>query len=135
MQLSDFKEDAPGKLVPAQGGMGFVPDPLPPTGGWFDNETVTLLARADNAIGRLQGTVRGLLNPYLVASPLLQREAILSSRIEGTFTTPEDLVASQGQGDPSVDSETLEVRNYVNVGKRGRRTTYLAPEILAFMRD
>lgn len=42
--------------------------------------------------GGLDGTTAREFNPYLLGSSLLHREAILSSRIEGTVTTPERLV-------------------------------------------
>jgi Fic family protein len=57
--------------------------------------TVALLARAERALGHLTGTIRAAgkqVNPHLVSAPLLRREAISSSKIEGTNTTPEQLV-------------------------------------------
>jgi Fic family protein len=62
------------------------------------------------------------VNPYLVASPLLHREAILSSRIEGTISTPEQLVLFEAGVAAASDREredTLEVRNYVQAMEHG----------------
>lgn len=63
-------------------------------------------------------------NPYLLGSPLLRREAILSSRIEGTITTPEQLVlleAESTRADRKVseDGDTEEVLNYVRAMQHG----------------
>src|SRR5690606_39705340 len=118
MNPKDFTELAPGRLVPTIGGVqAFVPDPLP------DNldlrgKTVRLLAAAENALGRLAGTTAREFNPFLVASPLLHREAILSSRIEGTVTTPEQRVLLEAETDGPrrrgrPDGDTQEVLNYV----------------------
>jgi Fic family protein len=55
---------------------------------------ITLLDEASNHVGILQGVGRLLLNPHLIISPYLRREAVLSSSIEGTQTTMSDLYAS-----------------------------------------
>jgi Fic family protein len=54
-----------------------------------------------------------MLNPYLIARPLLRREAILSSRMEGTKTTAAKLVSVEAQEVESPDAETQEVANYL----------------------
>ncbi len=75
---------------------------------------------AERAIGRLGGLLVGggsPLSPHLVARPLQQREAIESSRIEGTFTTPEQLILFDADGDDESDTaahaDTREVQNYL----------------------
>lgn len=118
MDPRDFADSAPGRLVPTtHGALAFLPDPLPraiplPPG------TVRRLAAAERAIGRLSGATLQEFNPYLVSSPLLHREAILSSRMEGTITTPEQLVLLEAEEAdavrrPSADEDTTEVLNYV----------------------
>lgn len=54
---------------------------------------VSLLSRADLAVGRLDGEVRNLPNPELFVAMYVRREAVLSSQIEGTQSTLEDLLA------------------------------------------
>jgi Fic family protein len=48
---------------------------------------VNRLTAAANAIGLLAGTGRNISNPALLINPYLRREAVLSSRIEGTVST------------------------------------------------
>jgi Fic family protein len=102
--------------VPTVDGVtAFVPNPLPRE---IDLEPplIHLLVRAERSLGRLDGVTARLVNPYLLGSPLLRREAILSSRIEGTITTPEDLVLFEAGTPPPQEQrsqDALEVSNYV----------------------
>lgn len=66
----------------------FVPNPLPPNID-YDKALIRLLSEADRLLGELSGTGRLLPNPYLLISPYIRREAVLSSRIEGTKKVPE----------------------------------------------
>jgi Fic family protein len=110
--------------VPTTHGVqAFVPDPLP-QGLALPSETVILLADAERAVGRLAGTTAREFNPYLVASPLLHREAILSSRMEGTVTSPEQLVLLEAETETAgrraqADDDTREVLNYVKAMQHG----------------
>jgi Fic family protein len=71
----------------------FVPVALPPDPPiHYDAELVALLSRADQAIGRLDGEIRTLPNPNLFVAMYVRREAVLSSQIEGTQSTLEDLL-------------------------------------------
>jgi len=105
----------------------------------LDTPTVRLLARAENALGRLAGTTAREVNPYLVGSPMLHREAILSSRIEGTITTPEQLVLVQAgaeTGKPVVkDDDTQEVLNYMSAMFRGLERMKEIPICLRLIRE
>ena len=119
MQISDFTVPFPGEMVPLPGGLqAFVPDPLPQA---LDLPPRLLIQanEAERAIGRLGGLLVGggnPLSPHLVARPLQQREAIESSRIEGTFTTPEQLVLFEADGDDETETsqhaDIREVQNY-----------------------
>ena len=89
MNPGEFKESAPGQLVAiAEGGWAFVPEPLPPKLD-LDAETIRQLSEAHEALGQLAGVGEMLPNPHLLIGPFLRREAVLSSRIEGTITTAE----------------------------------------------
>ncbi len=127
MKASDFTTNAPGDLVPTiSGAIAFVPNPVP-TDLTLGPRTIRLLAHASNDVGRLQGMSHGLeFNPYLVTSPLLRREAILSSKIEGTITTPEQLLLLEADARDSADRvaqsadhDTMEVANYVRAMEAG----------------
>ena len=103
-----------GRTVRGPGGYrAFVPAPLPPPISW-DAELVGELTRADQAIGRLAGEGRRFPNPHLFISPFVHREAVLSSRIEGTRTTLAELLAAgAGVLDVSNPADLHEVGNYV----------------------
>lgn len=124
MRAEQFRAEAPGRLMKSTGdALAFVPDPLPEQVA-LPPSTVQLAIAAENALGRLLGTTAREFNPYLVSSPLLHREAILSSRIEGTVTTPEQLVLLEAKSrEPGIkkrsDEDTQEVLNYVSAMQRG----------------
>jgi Fic family protein len=124
MNLNDFSDSSPGELVPIlEAGVSawaYVPHPLP-AGLPLNSAAVNLLGLAENALGRLQGSVGRMLNPYLVARPLLRREAILSSRMEGTNTTAARLVSAEAGASPTADVETREVANYLEAMSHGVR--------------
>ena len=116
-----------------------MPDPLPEAID-LSAEAVALLADAEHALGRLSGTTSRLVNPYLVGQPLLRREAILSSRIEGTVTTPEQLALLEAAGDPAVPdariaADTREVLNYVRAMERGIELLRDLPLCLRLLRE
>jgi len=84
MDIALFQNSPSGKLVRAVGGYrAFVPNPLPPKLDW-DNPLVSLISRADIALGTLSGLGETLPNPHLLIYPFIRRGAVLSSRIEGT---------------------------------------------------
>jgi Fic family protein len=70
----------------------FVPNPLPPE-LFLDAELVRTLSEADRALGELAGLGRTVSNPTLLVRPFIRREAVLSSRIEGTQANLTDLYA------------------------------------------
>ncbi len=86
------------RLVRCPGGyQACVPEPLPPPIAWTA-ELVAALSSATLAAGKLAGEGRRLPNPHLVIQPFLRREAVLSSRIEGTETTLGELLADEAGG-------------------------------------
>ena len=92
MDVTQFTADSPGELVPlADGDTAFVPARLPPN--WsFANELWPLLAEVKQQFGVLEGIGRVLPNPGLLLRPMEDREAIRSSKLEGTFVTPTELL-------------------------------------------
>jgi Fic family protein len=142
MRREDFSSDAPGKLVKTTHGVwAFVPDP-PPRSLALNAEAIKLLATAERSLGRLGGVTRREFNPYLISSPLLRREAILSSRIEGTVTTPEQLVLLEIEESEVVnapartrDADTEEVLNYVRAMRHGLRRLADLPVSLSLFRE
>jgi len=117
MDVSRFKPTAPGEIVQLQNGEpAFVPHPLPPN--WdFPIRLWPLLAEAKQQVGILEGLGRNLPSPALLLRPLEDREAIKSSRLEGTYASPRELLLfemqprqSKSENDPANDWR--EVFNY-----------------------
>jgi Fic family protein len=123
MREKDFSSGTPGRLVSVGGvGKAFVPDPLPPTLD-FGPRLIRTLSEADRALGELAGLGRTLPNPYLLTRPFSRREAVLSSRIEGTRASLVDLYAFEVEpplfGEPERGSDVQEVQNYVRALEHG----------------
>lgn len=140
MDATKFGPNSPGTLARSpQGVHAFCPSPLPEHLS-IDAETVHLLVEAENAVGRLAGTTAREFNPYLVGSPMLHREAILSSRMEGTVTTPEQLVLLEAETEspgrkPRGDADTQEVLNYVRAMQHGLELLAELPVSLRLIRE
>ncbi len=91
----------------------YVPAPLPPP-VTFSADVWRALSDADRLVGRLAGEARGLPNPHLLMRPFVRREAVLSSKIEGTTTTLPELLAKEAGADVERDPDDLaEVANYI----------------------
>lgn len=72
------------------------------------------LFRAERALGRLDGAIQNLPDPDFFVLMYVRKEAVLSSRIEGTRSTLDDLLAAEAHvPDHDRPSDVLEVQNYV----------------------
>ena len=80
-------------------------------------ETVLLLSEADRALGRLAGAGRLLPNPHLLIRPYVTREALASSRIEGTQASLSDVFDAEAR--KSSAGELREVTNYIRAMEHG----------------
>jgi Fic family protein len=99
------------------GYVAFFPEPMP-RALELPNSTVMVLADAEAALGRLAAIGGALPNPDLLVRPYLLREAVSSTRIEGTRATiAEVLDADAAGGAPGADVE--EVVNYVDAMRWG----------------
>lgn len=124
MDVAAFTADAWGSLTQAPDGYpAFVPKPCP-RGLELSNDALAILDEASNHLGVLQGIGRQLRNPHLLISPYLRREAVLSSRIEGTQTTMSDVYAAELDQQELVQApDVREVQNYISAHKLGLKTT------------
>ena len=80
------------------------------------------MSRADAALSELSGLGGQLPNPHLLISPYIKREAVLSSRIEGTKASLSDLLIDEiedGSTRRTVTDDVKEVRNYVSALEHG----------------
>ncbi len=118
----------PGRKIRCAGGyLAFVPDPLPPQLTW-SQELVRTLSDADRLIGRLAGEGGRLPNPHLLMRPFVRREAVLSSRIEGTQATLGELLAAEaGAAVERSPKDLREVGNYVVALEHGVRRLKTLP--------
>jgi Fic family protein len=127
--------ELPGRYVPlAGGGRAFVPAPLPPRIEWTP-ELVAAASDANHLLGRLAGQGEGLLNPHLLIRPFVRREAVLSSRIEGTQATLGELLADEaGALVERAPDDLKEVRNYVVALEEGVASLEKLPLSLRLVR-
>ncbi len=107
------KSNIPGKKMPQGSYAAFVPAPLPPKLHWTPR-LIRVLSDADRLIGKLAGEGGRLPNPHILMRPFLQREAVLSSKIEGTQATLGELLAAEaGVAVDRSPDDLREVGNYV----------------------
>ncbi|MBQ5977090.1 MAG: Fic family protein [Oscillospiraceae bacterium] len=90
----------------------FTPAPLPPEPPIeLDTETVEILVRANRQLAALDGIAARLPNMPLFVSMYVRKEALMSSQIEGTQATLEDVL------DPMLEAKTnrsvADVVNYI----------------------
>ncbi|HEV2718263.1 MAG TPA: Fic family protein [Terriglobales bacterium] len=105
--------EIPGRSVPQGSYSAFVPAPLPPELDWTAR-LIGALSDADRLIGRLAGEGGRLPNPHILIRPFVRREAVLSSKIEGTQATLGELLAAEaGAAVDRSPEDLLEVGNYV----------------------
>jgi Fic family protein len=120
MEEALFTERRSGQLVGITGGVSaFIPDDLPLDPAIALTPPVAIeLAKAQEQLGRLDGIGALLPDPEILIAPFMRKEAELSSRIEGTQTTYEDLLLYEIERDERPSSgDTREVANYVTALK------------------
>ncbi len=104
--------------------VAFVPGALPPDA---EDSAIAGVAReladASLALGRLTGIGEFFPNPDLLVRPYLRREAVASSRIEGTQASFSDVVALEAGIRPEPGSDTQDVFNYVLALDAGLRAS------------
>lgn len=122
MNPKEFTCPEAGRVIKtATGYWAFVPAPLPPPIR-YDADTTLLLSQADAALSELSGLGRYLPNPDLLIAPYVKREAVASSRIEGTQADLSDLLIDEIEPKRTPPgSDVPEVRNYVAALNRGIR--------------
>lgn len=111
----------------------FVPPPPPPTLA-LTGGLVQLLSEADRAVGELAGVGSSLPDTHLLIGPFLRREAVLSSRIEGTLASLTDLVLFEADA-PSTAPDVGEVLNYVRALEMSTSPGRALPLSLRLIRD
>ncbi len=135
--MEDFTDSAWAEVVRSQGGVDCclprnLPPPLQITG-----EALRALSAADRALGQLAGIARALPNPRLLVRAFAGREAVLSSRIEGTQASLSDLLLFDIT--PTVVEsrapDVVEVANYVRALEHGISRLRAIPLTLNLIRE
>jgi len=116
MEVDNYK-NAFGKIVPVKSTTGeqynvFIPNPLPPKIN-FDEELVLILSKANEKLGKLSGIGLTLPNPDLLIIPYLRKEAIMSTRIEGTRISLQEVLLSEAKEEEENTLDAQEVINYI----------------------
>ncbi len=103
-----------GRLVSQSSGYrAFIPASLPPEPPVeMDGELLALLSEADISLGRLDGIVKVIPDPDFFVTMYVRREAVLSSQIEGTQSTLEDLL--EVELEPTAQDRHADVGDIVN---------------------
>jgi Fic family protein len=114
--------DRAGRYVAQQSGYrAFMPSRLPPDPPVrIDGQLQHRLSEADLALGRLDGSIHTLPNPDLFVYMYVRKEAVLSSQIEGTQSSLQDLLSVEAEiSDTDAPRDAGEVVNYVRAMNHG----------------
>lgn len=115
----------------------FIPAPLPPDPPvQFDAALRSLLSRADQTVGRLDGVTRIIPNPDLFVAMYVRQEAVLSSQIEGTQSTLDDILAYElNTPGRELPQDVGEVVNYIRAMNYGLGRIGTLPLSLRLIRE
>lgn len=91
----------------------YLPSKLPLENTPWD-KIITLIGKANGEIARYDGILQSVPNPTMLLSPLTTQEAVLSSKIEGTQATLEDVLKYEANPKQKVEkhNDIQEVLNY-----------------------
>lgn len=137
MDPNDFSSAAPGRILRTpQGYWAFTPNPLPPAIDW-STALISALGEAERNLGRLTSLADTLPAPHILARPFIRREAVLSSRIEGTRASLVELYQYESAQQPfrQDSSDVREVHNYVRALEYSLRRVKSLPVSLRLMRE
>lgn len=138
INASDNQGLRAGRYVQQPAGYrAFIPAPLPPDPPLrFSDAEHALLSEADYALGRLDGAVLTLPNPDLFVFMYVRKEAVLSSQIEGTQSSLQNLLAAEARlYDPGAPADVDEVINYVRAMNHGLGRLAELPVSVRLLRD
>ncbi len=133
-----MRRDRAGVYTNQVGGYkAFVPRPLPPDPAiQFDAEMIQLLIMAERALGRLDGASGILPNVDLFVAMYVNKEAVLSSQIEGTQASLIDVLAFEADAAmPENPQDIEEVINYINAVNFGLQRLDTLPLSLRLIRE
>lgn len=113
----------------------FIPKPLPPDPPLeLGGKLQVLLSQADRAVGRLDGSIETVPNPNLIVYMYVRKEAVLSSQIEGTQSSLQDVLVAEAGAQPSSD-DVSDVTNYIAAMTHGLQRLQELPVSLRLVRE
>ena len=140
MKPDEFSPGFPGALFEFQTpkserAWAFIPDPLPPDISFseelYDHSELAMLS-----LGRIGGLGANLPNPNLLIRPFIRREALASSRIEGTRADLGQLVLFEAsQADEDLTPDVREVSNYIRALEYGWSQISYRPISMGLIRE
>jgi Fic family protein len=137
MKKTDFSENAPGKTIKTlQRYTAYIPNPLPPELSWSAT-LINHLTKTERSIARLEEVGRSFPVPHVLARPFVRKEAVLSSQIEGTQTSFQNLLHYEAkQLTFLMDSpDAHEVQNYVKALDYGLERIKTLPMSIRFIKE
>jgi Fic family protein len=137
MDPNHFSRGSPGRVLRTTGGFWvFIPKPLPPSVKW-DTTLIASLGEAERSLGRLASLADALPYPHILIRPFIRREAVLSSRIEGTRASLVDLYQYESAQLTFLEDvpDVREVHNYVRAMDYGLERIKALPVSLRLIRE
>jgi Fic family protein len=102
----------------------------------MDDEMLTLISQADRALGRLDGSIQTLPSPDLFVFMYVRKEAVLSSQIEGTQSSLNDVIEAEAKVfRPDRPADVGEVINYVRAMNYGLKRLQELPVSVRLIRE
>src|SRR4030042_2066766 len=137
MDPNNFSSNSPGRsLRTTKRFRVFIPTSLPPPIRW-DTTLISSLGEAERTLGVLASLANTLPNPHILVRPFIRREAVLSSRIEGTRASLVDLYQYESAQLTFLEdiSDVREVHNYVRSMDYGLERLKSLPVSLRLIRE
>ncbi len=124
-------------ITQPSGYRAFFPKPLPPDPTLnLAGDLPSLLSRADRALGRLDGSIQTLPSTDLFVAMYVRKEAVLSSQIEGTESSLQDLLSVEAKiPDRKRPDDVAEIVNYVAAMNHGLQRLHEIPVSIRLIRE
>lgn len=138
MEKSPANSFRAGRYVTQPKGFrAFMPASLPPDPPIeVSQDLQVLLSQADRALGRLDGSIQTLPHPDLFVFMYVRKEAVLSSQIEGTQSSLQDVLAAEAKIlTPNLPRDVDEVVNYVRAMNYGLQRLSTLPVSVRLIKE